>query len=336
MEQKIVAFFDQVTMSESCAARIRGAMAAQSAPQPRKEEYTMRQTEVNRRFGWVGAAACLLLVLLAGAWVLPRGTSPENPATTPTETAETAAIPYEIREDGTVLLTVDRYVDITALLSETQPVIYCYEPEDGMIHYYALGLSGPKGSIGWYFCEYDRESKTLSARMDHCVDDSGAEYSWYTAALEKRAEQVMSVESGRAWLNTTSGGKLSGSTEPFWLREEDGRLYFTGDGQKIDITDIISEESPFLYTWEDVKGKATCFAVGRAAAHPTTGTTRRRITTSGTKKQRSISAGPGAETPAASPGDSKTDKPTYGYDHRSVLHYAFPVPQIAVYWGVLS
>ena len=262
MEQKIVAFFDQVTMSESCAARIRGAMAAQSAPQPRKEEYTMRQTEVNRRFGWVGAAACLLLVLLAGAWVLPRGTSPENPATTPTETAETAPLPYEIREDGTVLLTVDRYVDITSQLSETQPVIYCYEPEDGMIHYYALGLSGPKGSIGWYFCEYDRESKTLSARMDHCVDDSGAEYSWYTAALEKRAEQVMSVKSGRAWLNTTSGGKLSGSTEPFWLREEDGRLYFTGDGQKIDITGSISEEEPFLYTWEDVKGKATCFAVG--------------------------------------------------------------------------
>lgn len=262
MEQKIVAFFDQVTMSESCATRIRGAMAAQGAPQPRKEEYTMRQTEVNRRFGWVGAAACLLLVLLAGAWVLPRSASPDNPATAPTETYETAALPYEIREDGTVLLTVDRYVDITALLSETQPVIYCYEPEDGMIHYYALGLSGPEGSIGWYFCEYDRESKTLSARMDHCVDDSGAEYPWYTAALEKRAEQVMSVESGRAWLNTTAGGKLSGSTEPFWLREEDGRLYFTGDGQKIDITDSISEEEPFLYTWEDVKGKATCLAVG--------------------------------------------------------------------------
>lgn len=267
MEQTVRSFFDQIAMSEDCAARIRGAMQTHGASLPRKEEYTMRQTETKNRFGWLGAAACLLIVLLAGIWVLPRTAPREEPMTPSTQepaptVQEAHHQPYERREDGRIILMLDRNVDITELLSDSKPVIYCYEPEEGTIHYYALGLSGPLQEIGWYYWEYNSRTKTISTFRHHCTDEAGAEYGWYTAALEKRPEQVMSVESGRAWENMSVGGKLESSTDPFWLREEEGKLYFTGDGQKIDISDSVSKEEPFLYTWEDAKGKATCIAVG--------------------------------------------------------------------------
>lgn len=43
---------------------------------------------------------------------------------------------------------------------------------------------------------------------------------------------------------------------------ENGRLYFTGNGENLDITDEITEEKPYFYTCEDNRGHEIYFVVG--------------------------------------------------------------------------
>ena len=51
---------------------------------------------------------------------------------------------------------------------------------------------------------------------------------------------------------------------PVWLMMEHDRLYFIGDGEKLDITDLISEETPFTYIigGTETAGRKTYVAVG--------------------------------------------------------------------------
>ena len=51
---------------------------------------------------------------------------------------------------------------------------------------------------------------------------------------------------------------------PIWLTVERDRLYFVGDGEKLDITDLISEETPFTYIigGTETAGRKTYIAVG--------------------------------------------------------------------------
>ena len=46
------------------------------------------------------------------------------------------------------------------------------------------------------------------------------------------------------------------------IMEEGGRLWFVADGQKTDITDQVSEDTPYLYATEDEGGIRHYFAVG--------------------------------------------------------------------------
>lgn len=49
---------------------------------------------------------------------------------------------------------------------------------------------------------------------------------------------------------------------PAFARIVNGRLYFLGNGQKADITDQISEEAPYYYTYVDDYGLTHYLAVG--------------------------------------------------------------------------
>ena len=55
---------------------------------------------------------------------------------------------------------------------------------------------------------------------------------------------------------------------PTWLQEVDGRLYFVGNGENIDITDQISMDEPFTYAYTDAKGIRRHIAVGRLDDDP--------------------------------------------------------------------
>lgn len=62
---------------------------------------------------------------------------------------------------------------------------------------------------------------------------------------------------------TTYGSMTVGDTEAGFLSVEDGRLWFEADGQHIDITDKISEETPYIYERTDpATGEKGCVAVG--------------------------------------------------------------------------
>ena len=66
----------------------------------------------------------------------------------------------------------------------------------------------------------------------------------------------------------TAEGKPYGAGEyktgsiPSWLLEENGRLYFTGNGEHTDVTDLISEETPFTYVFTDADRIRHYIAIG--------------------------------------------------------------------------
>lgn len=53
-----------------------------------------------------------------------------------------------------------------------------------------------------------------------------------------------------------------------WLHHADGRLYFVGNGENMDITERISMEEPFTYAYTDEEGIRIHIAVGRLDAEP--------------------------------------------------------------------
>ncbi len=51
---------------------------------------------------------------------------------------------------------------------------------------------------------------------------------------------------------------------PAFAEIREGRLYFTGNGEDLDITDRITEEKPFFYTYQDESGIEIALVVGYA------------------------------------------------------------------------
>ena len=47
----------------------------------------------------------------------------------------------------------------------------------------------------------------------------------------------------------------------------DGRVWFVADGQRLDITDRIDEETPYLYAWQDGQGNRSGLIVGGTPEH---------------------------------------------------------------------
>ena len=76
--------------------------------------------------------------------------------------------------------------------------------------------------------------------------------------------------SGGAIYETTEGGAVSSSVSAVTMQDEpgiplllqDGRLYFTGDGGKTDITDFVSETEPYFIDVVDGEGNTHKFIVG--------------------------------------------------------------------------
>lgn len=51
------------------------------------------------------------------------------------------------------------------------------------------------------------------------------------------------------------------------LSVEEGRVWFVADGQRLDITDRIDEETPYLYAWQDGQGNRSGLIVGGTPEH---------------------------------------------------------------------
>lgn len=76
--------------------------------------------------------------------------------------------------------------------------------------------------------------------------------------------------SGGAIYETTEGGAVSSSVSAVTMQDEpgipllleEGRLYFTGDGDKTDITEFISETEPYFIDVMDEEGNTHTFIIG--------------------------------------------------------------------------
>ena len=305
MEQEIkaiIAFFDDVEMPEHCARRVAGAMEERASAPKHKEEYVMRQSEEKHPYSWIGAAACLVLLLAGAGWFFSHtdgrlaATDPVQLSTASTEVVQTTAAPTEeVRttaapteteeneallpeaewlyrygeEDGErVFLSLDdNWIEITDKLSADAPVVYCYEPEEGKVCYYAVGLCDGKDPIGWYYNEYTDETGWAGGTACNNRNQDGTECLWYTACLERQEEHRLCATNQR---HTTSHhtehhhSTVSDTTGalPSWLEERDGALYFVGYGEEIDISDAFTKEEPFYYTYTDEAGMETLIAVG--------------------------------------------------------------------------
>lgn len=57
-------------------------------------------------------------------------------------------------------------------------------------------------------------------------------------------------------------------TAPDFLEDANGRLYFVGSGEKIDITDEISLEKPYICFYTDANNTKQCLVIGRTSPGP--------------------------------------------------------------------
>ncbi len=266
MEQEIQNFFDGVTMPQRCAEKIM-SRAAGGPKNKHKEVYTMRQTEEKGRFRWVGVAVCLVALTVMGMWFFNPDREAVIQASNPTvleDTAETTNpqepwLPYYVDAMGRVIINLDVSVEVTDKLSYDTPVIYCEEAEDGTIRYLAMGKSDAGDGVGIYYVEYSTDGEEGSPLSLNFKNEEGQDYGWYTLGLEKMEQHVNAIRAGR---HKNTAGSVASDLRLRGLMERDGRLYFLDGDKEQDITDLISDEEPFLYSYVDANGMEHCVAVG--------------------------------------------------------------------------
>ena len=57
-------------------------------------------------------------------------------------------------------------------------------------------------------------------------------------------------------------GRFNCGLIPAWYKEQDDRVYFAGNGEWIDVTDLISMDTPFTYTYTDSNGIIHYICIG--------------------------------------------------------------------------
>ncbi len=87
------------------------------------------------------------------------------------------------------------------------------------------------------------------------------------AAVREWVEVIAFQDGITIYKETAPDGSVSSlvgyATEsPAWAEIREGRLYFLGNGQEIDITDEITEASPYFYTYGDKDGYKHFMVVG--------------------------------------------------------------------------
>ena len=93
----------------------------------------------------------------------------------------------------------------------------------------------------------------LSPTVRAAVENWRVKYFWPDSDLTIYEVRDGEVEATVAVVDTDA---------PPFARLVNGRLYFLGNGEKIDITDQITEESPYIYTYVDEYGLTHDMAVG--------------------------------------------------------------------------
>ncbi len=261
MEQEILRFFEGVTMPQQCADQICDKAAKVAHRKRRKEVYSMRQTEDKGRFRGFGFAACIVALAAMGIWFFTPEQRIALQASEPTAPSQVQEpwLPYRVDASGRVILGFDLDLEITDQLSFDQPLIYCDMQENGTIQYLAVGRSHSGNGVGMYYIEYAENTGLGNGLSLNCQDENGTDYDWYTLGVEKMEQHVNAIQAGR---HKNTAGSVTSGGRPRGLVERDGRLYFVDGDTEQDITDLISDDEPFLYSHVDTEGYERCIAIG--------------------------------------------------------------------------
>ncbi len=268
MEKQIKEAFDSMEMEESCVRRIEQAMAW-SRPSP-----------ARRWRPAILAAVCL--VLAAGLLSSPLGAQAADMVQEQIQRIQRMMdigkyVDWLETEDGRLYFTANgEHLDITDQISEDTPFTYVQTRGNGRRTCYIVGgvysTDYWKWSLGWEELElmppYDQQG-FLEGAGSGMYDREGYYRDWYVKAMEE-LDLLWRIHHGEL----REGGYVPGSgteqvlerldpaDQPQWLEFGQQRLYFTANGEYLDITDQISEDTPFAYTYDDAEGVRHHVAVG--------------------------------------------------------------------------
>ena len=157
-----------------------------------EKENTRTLSGAGRRTLVLAAALALILALGVGAYAaVPRllgwaGNFEIRQSDGQTEAylhTDSLTDPVEIRDGRLWFVVNGEHTDITDLISETEPYLYDYTDEDGVVHYWIVGKNGPEPAYYGYgeFLYRDGEGWLggYSARTNLPAD--GSLPAWLTA-----------------------------------------------------------------------------------------------------------------------------------------------------------
>lgn len=121
----------------------------------------------------------------------------------------------------------------------------------------------------------DGRSEILDQNGDVLVgiqDDSGDYEGIHGETIREKAPDFDTYfimdEDGRVFSRSEDAAAAHAASAPYWIRDEEGRLYFTGNEEKIDITGEISLETPFIYIYTDSNQAVWALVAGRTTTGP--------------------------------------------------------------------
>lgn len=285
MEKRIKDTFEEVKMPDRCVRRIERAI--QTSVQ--KEEDMMIYREDDKHRVMPVLACCLVAVLLIGGIIMVYGTpipdrTATQPATEPTERyEEESRLPGWLKwdEEGHLWLIPGdgTRLDTTGQFSYDEPYTHI-EYVDGELHsFFAVG--GTLDDIG--YTNYSFLSGT-GYSVNHCEPVTGEIYGWCRIAeeqfrtmhnemmgvrnLEEALRKGMTYEQGDITYTVTAEGfsmEFDETMETPYTEIRDGRVYFIANAENVDITDLISMETPYTYIYTDQKRITHYIAIGGTA-----------------------------------------------------------------------
>lgn len=243
---ELTELFDNMKMPEDCAQRIEHALETGGGD---KEEWTvMKKPASGRNFGWLAAAACLVLAAVAGVFVL-RGGDGQIAATAPTADTETIETLERIRKAEQEIDDLEREKErLREIIEGKNIVCEALELRDGRAY---LTYNGQEFDITDGAPEELLSEEMAAAKADF---EDGLRYT------EGNITYIYSGDGGSTLYDTSLHTPF---TE--WV---DGRVFFTANGEYLDITEEFSEEEPFTYIFTDRHFLIHYIAIGGTAENP--------------------------------------------------------------------
>lgn len=231
--------FDHMKMPEDCVRRI--GRALENSGGGNREEWTVMKKPAGRNFGWLAAAAVCLVLVLAAGMLTQRDDTAEQAATAPTGAAETTAA----REKKELEREKERLQEIL----ESKNAI-CEGPElrDGRVY---LTYNGQAYDITGGISEEEMPEAMARARENL---KTGLTYTEGNVTYRFQGEQ--------------SGVEYDDGLHTPFTEVVDGRVYFTANGEYLDITEKFSEEEPFTYIFTDRHFLIHFIAIGGTVKYP--------------------------------------------------------------------